>query len=173
MEQANSGVKSEITPKIVIIGGGFAGVRCALDCAKKHSDWSILLVSKEKEFTYYPAMYRFVHGAARAHVAIDFDTIFKSYKNVVVAQDTIVDIDPAQKIATGDSGMIYRAEDAMVVAMGSDTNYFHIEGVGEYSFNFKSLDAAATLRDRVAELFSRHVGCDTAEMLVEIGRAHV
>lgn len=167
MKHTQEHVQSLAKPDVVIIGGGFAGVRCALDLAKKNKDKAIMVVSDADEFTYYPAMYRFVHGAARAHVAIPFVDIFGPYTNITFVQDTITQVEPDARRAVGESGRAYEAEH-MVFAVGSDTNYFHIEGVGEYSFNFKSIDAAATLRDRVAELFSRHVGCDTAEMLVAL-----
>lgn len=167
MKHETNTVQSPTDADVLIIGGGFAGVRCALDVAKKSPEMAIMVVSQEKDFTYYPSMYRFVHGSPRAHVAIPLKTIFERYPNIVCVEDTVESIDTARLCVGCASGASY-CGDRLVLAVGSETNYFHIEGVGDYSFNFKSLEAAATLRDRVAELFSRHVGCDTAEMLVAL-----
>lgn len=157
------------TPQsVVIIGGGFAGVRCALDLAKKSSgEISITLVSQGPALIYYPAMYRYVTGAPEQQVAIPLHQIFKKYPHVTITQDTITAIDADAKEATGASGLLYTA-DAMVIAVGSENNYFQIEGVDEISYNFKSFEAARILRDRIHALFMQHAQSETEELLLAL-----
>lgn len=159
---------NEEVQKVLIIGGGFAGVRCALDLAKQsRGALDIVLVSKGPDLVYYPAMYRYVTGAAEQQVAIPLAQIFRKYPCVRIVEDTIASIDAEQKMATGVSGDVYEG-DYMVIAVGSENNYFHIEGVDEISYNFKSFEAAQILRDRIHSLFMQHAQSETEELLLAL-----
>ena len=79
--------------KILIVGGGFAGVRCALDLAKKNLiDVDIALVSATPHFEYHAALYRVVTGRSPLEVCIQLSDIFKN-KPVNLITDKIVKLD--------------------------------------------------------------------------------
>lgn len=150
---------------ILIIGAGFAGVRCALDILKqKRPTTKVTIVSKYDYFEYYPAMYRVVTGSSPLEACLRLEDIFKG-KDINVIEDTIVQIDPHTKTAVGKDGAQYKG-DSMVIAIGSEMNYFHIEGVEELSFNFKSIHQALRLRRRIMELFEQHKSLTLEESLV-------
>lgn len=153
---------------ILIIGGGFAGVSCALNLVKKYSStYHITLVSRESALVYYPAMYRYVTGSPKEQVAIPLSQIFKKYPQVTIIQDDIVHIDAYEKKAMGSSNEMHSG-DYLVIAVGSENNYFHIEGVDEISYNFKSFEAACILRDRIHSLFLQHAQSEIEEILVAL-----
>lgn len=153
--------------KVIIVGGGFAGVRTALDLAKKKNNAiEIILISNQDYFEYYPAMYRVVTGSSHSRVKIPLAEIFRQ-KPVTILVDTIASLDPKNKSVTGLSGNVYEA-DFLVMALGSQMTYFNIEGVEEVSFNFRSIDRALQLRERIHEQFEKHSHGDKEETLVSL-----
>jgi len=139
--------------RIVIVGGGFGGIRCALDVAKKKlPNTKILLISNSSHFEYHAALYRVVTGRSPSEVCIPLRDIF-SGSAVEVVEDYIDEINLGEKKLTGRSGSRY-AYDFLVLAVGSETAYFAIPGLKELSFGFKSIREALTLKKHLHELFT-------------------
>src|SRR3989344_8759292 len=117
--------------KIIIIGGGFGGVRTALDLeAQKLSNTRIILISDKPHFEYYPTLYRVVTGSNPLEVCIPYREIFQN-KELEIIEDTIEDVDLQTKTLTGKTGSYYRF-DYLVLALGSETAYFDISGLAEF-----------------------------------------
>src|SRR3989344_6462763 len=92
---------------ILIIGGGFGGVACALALAShNHISAKITLVSDKPHLEYTPALYRVVTGGSPLEVCIPLSEIFFGY-NVTFITDTIKDVDFSEKKALGISGSYY------------------------------------------------------------------
>lgn len=138
--------------KIVIVGGGFGGVRAALDLAgKKIPGAHITLISDKPHFEYTPALYRVVTGRSPLEVCIPLHEIFAG-RDVEVVQDQITAIDVSAKTLAGQSGARY-GYDYLVLALGSETSYFNIPGIKENSFGFKSIAEALRLKRHLHEVF--------------------
>jgi NADH dehydrogenase len=130
---------------VVIVGGGFAGVRTALELAKQgQSNISITLISDRPHFEYYPTLYRVVSGYSPAQSVIPYSTIFRK-KPVDIIEDRIVKVDVAEKCVYGGLGIAY-PYDSLVLALGSETGYFNIPGLPELSYGFKSIGEAERLK---------------------------
>lgn len=137
---------------ITIVGGGFAGVRCALDLEKLLGDKvKIQLISNKDHFEYHAVLYRLISGYPTEDVCIPLEDIFEG-KKVEVITDKIVGIDNHQKKLWGESNTIYEY-DELVLALGSETSYYDIPGLKEQSFSFKSTKQALELRDHIHEVF--------------------
>lgn len=150
--------------KIVIVGGGFGGIRCALDLAKKApKDTKIVLLSDKHHFEYSPSLYRVVSGNSPLEVCIPLDEIFKN-TNVEVVRDKIIAADLVKKTLKGESGSNYTF-DTLILALGSETAYFNVEGLKELAFSFKSINEALKLKRHLHELFESHL-MDTKEEAV-------
>jgi NADH dehydrogenase len=142
-----------MTKKIVIVGGGFGGIRCALDLAKKSpKDAKIILISDKSHFEYYPTLYKVIIGKSPIEVCIPLDEIFKG-KNIEIIKDRISSVDTAGRMLTGESGSKY-GFDYVVLALGSETAYFNVPGLPELSFSFKSINEALKLKRHLHELFN-------------------
>lgn len=140
--------------KIVILGGGFGGVKAALELADDER-FDITLLSDRSDFRYYPALYRTATGGSRAQSRIPLTNIF-SDKSVGVVQDEVVKLDRDKKTVIGKNGKVYKY-DTLVVALGVVTNYFGIKGLKEYSYGIKSLEEAAELKAHIHEqLLKQH-----------------
>lgn len=122
--------------KIVIVGGGFGGVKAALELAKKPNN-KITLISKESSLQYYPALYRTATGYSYTESWIPLAVLFAKHRNVRVIRDDIVSFDPSAMSIKGVSGTSY-GYGKIIFSLGSITSFFGIEGIEAYSHGIKS-----------------------------------
>lgn len=134
---------------ILIIGGGFAGVKCAQELSKKNlpEGTTIRLVSDREHFEYHGALYRVAAGNTPLEVCFPLREIIDIEK-VDIVHDSIVSIDKENNQANGASGSIYRY-DTLVIALGSQTVYFGIPGLRENAHGMKSIERAINLKDHI------------------------
>ncbi len=140
--------------KIVVLGGGYAGVLTAKHLAKKYKDPSqvkITLIDKNP----YHTMLTELHEVAADRV--DEDSIKISLKrvfakrNVDVVLDKIANIDYDAKKLTGENGTY--AYDYLVMASGSKPTFFGVPGAEEHTFKLWSYDDAVKLKDHFLNTF--------------------
>lgn len=138
--------------KVLIVGGGFGGIAAALSLEKKKiKDLKITLVSNKPHFEYTAALYRVVTGRSPLEVCVPLSEVFKN-RNVEVLIDSIKEINIERNITEGVSGSRYQFN-FLVLALGSETAYFNIPGLEEFSFGFKSISEALRLKRHLHELF--------------------
>ena len=143
----------ENSKKIVIVGGGFGGIRAALDLAGKQlPNAKIILINDKPHFEYHPALYRVVTGQSPLEVCIPLREIFIG-KNVEILEDTIIKVNLKEKLLKGSSDSHY-SFDFLILALGSETAYFNIPGLKEFSFGFKSINEALRLKKHLHEFFN-------------------
>lgn len=132
---------------ITIVGGGFGGVKTALELAKQH-DATITLITNKADFQYYPALYGAATGRSHLESWVPLTTIFAGKKNVTIIHDTIEKIDSDKKALTGASGETYSYE-TCVLALGTVTTYFGIQGLETYTYGVKSADEIEELKQHI------------------------
>jgi NADH:ubiquinone reductase (H+-translocating) len=140
----------ESKTKVLILGGGFGGIKTALELCDD-SRFSVSLISDRSDFRYYPTLYRTAVGGSPFASSISLEEIFKG-KKVKPIQDNIKQIDRAAKTVTGKKAYDY---DILVLALGVVTNYFGIKGLKEYSYGIKSQEEAQELRDHVHKVLMK------------------
>lgn len=119
---------------VVIVGGGFGGIKAALELAKD-SKVNVTLVSDKDHFLFYPALYSTATGRSRKQSIIPLSQLFQNTR-VRVIKDTVISIDTARRlIVTNDHQLHY---DRAVFALGVVTSYFGISGLDTYSYSIKS-----------------------------------
>lgn len=131
--------------KVLILGGGFAGIKTALELAGLPG-FSITLISDRSDFRYYPTLYHDATGGNPVASTIPLDEIFKN-KAVKIVQDSVKSLDQTAKTVAGKSDTY--SYDYLVIALGVVTNYFGINGLEKYSFGIKSQSEAKRLRDHI------------------------
>lgn len=131
---------------ITIVGGGFGGVKAALELSKKKNN-QITLISNNKNFQYYPALFSTATGHSYRESWVPLETIFKKVKNVRIVIDTITRIDPDNHNVFSDS-RTYKY-DELIMALGSVTTYFGIEGLDVYAFGIKSEGEIRALQQHI------------------------
>lgn len=151
--------------KIVIVGAGFGGVRCALDLAKKRiPNANIILINDKPYFEYTPALYRVVTGRSPLGACVRLQDIFQGIE-VEVLEDTIERVDLSAKQLKGAAGSTYNF-DFLVLVLGSETNYFNTPGLKDLSFSSKSINEALRLKRHLHEMFDQCIGQGSSEQKV-------
>ena len=140
--------------RILILGGGFAGVEAAryLDrTAAKRSDVEVTLVSRENFSLFTPMLHEVV--ASDLEPADICNPLRKLLRRVTVLNGEIETIDLAARRVTISYGIRELKRelpfDYLVLALGSETNYFGIPGVAEQALGIKTLRDAVILRNGV------------------------
>jgi len=129
---------------IIIVGGGFGGVKTALELARD-SACDVTLISDKDYFVYYPALYATATGGSHLQSFVPLTEVFKTVPNVKIVNDEIVGIDTHRRHVIGGSKKFYEY-DQVVFALGVVTTYFGIKGLDEFSYNIKSHDEVARFK---------------------------
>lgn len=122
---------------IVIVGGGFGGVKAALDLSKNESV-TVTLVSDQKDFRYYPSLYHTATGGLRSQSSIPLKDIIAD-NPIEYIHGTAVTLDRHNKALELKNGNTVTF-DSLILALGVVTNYFGIKGLDKYSYGIKSIE---------------------------------
>lgn len=144
--------------KITVVGGGFGGVKAALELAKNKRA-RITLISDRPDFQYYPALYSTATGHSHLQSWVPLGEIFAGLHNVEIVIDKVTKLDREQRVLTGESGTVYEYK-KLILALGSVTTYFGIPGLDEYAFGIKSYDEIVRLKQHLLEQFMTPNGRD-------------
>jgi NADH dehydrogenase len=129
---------------IVIVGGGFAGVKTVLELAKHSDKFEITLVSERPDFWYFPTLYHTATGGTRAQSSISLKSLLGD-KKVTLVHSKLTGLDRVTKTISLENKKTI-AYDGLVLALGVVTNYFGIPGLAEYSYGIKSVAEAEELK---------------------------
>lgn len=132
---------------ILIVGGGFAGIRAALELSRDAKN-SITLISDKPDFQYYPTLYSSATGRSHLESWAPLGEVFGDSKNVKVYIDTIEQIDGEKKTVQGSSGTVYHYS-TLIMAIGVVTTYFNIPGLETYAYGIKSEEEIRRLKQRL------------------------
>jgi NADH:ubiquinone reductase (H+-translocating) len=143
----------EHTPKhVVIVGGGFAGIACARELAR-HTNVRITLLDKHNYHQFQPLLYHVATSQlAPGDVAYSLRKVFYNSTNVDVKLAEVASVDPTAKAAATTTGEVYRG-DYLVLAVGSQANFFKTPGADRHTLPMYSLDDAVRLRSRILQVF--------------------
>ena len=150
---------------VVIVGGGFAGLGCAQKLAE-HDHVHTTLIDRNNYHQFQPLLYQVATSQlAPSDIAHSLRAVFVDNDNVDVKLAEITEVDPTTKTVTASDGQQWSG-DMLVLAAGSQPNFFKTPGAREYSFPLYSLDDATNLRSRILALFE-HV--DRNPQLIQRG----
>ena len=130
--------------KVIIVGGGFGGVRLALKLSGDKR-FDVRLISEHTYFEYHAALYRSATGRSPLEVAIPLRDFFEDSPNVEVLSQKITHIEPGHKFVEDEEGSKY-PYDILVLAIGSVTAYYGVRGLKKYSYGVKSVHEALELK---------------------------
>lgn len=139
--------------RVVIVGGGFGGVKAALELVNKPG-FAVTLISNSTHFEYHGALYRSAVGHSPKEVIIPLKEIFEDATNVEIALDQILYAHPDKKILVGEDGDIYNY-DKVIFALGNTVNYYGIEGLKENTQTMHDIASTLKLRRQLIDIFSK------------------
>ena len=130
----------------VIVGGGFAGVKAALEISKRNIG-KVTLISDEDHFLHHATLYATATGRNMAESVVPLNEMFAGNKHIAVVQDRIKSLDIDRKTVVGDKKSY--EYDKLVLAIGSVTTFFNIRGVAKNAFGIKTLDEVKEFNDHI------------------------
>lgn len=156
---------------ILILGGGYGGLLSALT-ARQHlsaSEATITVVNRFPTHQIITELHRLAGGTIEEKaVSLPLNKLLGD-KNVDIVVDTVKQIRPDDKIVEFESGKVI-GYDALVVALGSETNYFGIPGLEENSMVLKSVADANRIRKHVeARLDAYKTSGNKADATIVVG----
>ncbi|MFI5203496.1 MAG: NAD(P)/FAD-dependent oxidoreductase [Flavobacteriales bacterium] len=139
-------------PRIVILGGGFAGLKLALSIKSKLAQ--VVLIDKNNYHTFQPLMYQVATaGLEPDSIAYPIRKVFRNKRNFYFRWATVTSIDVVNKQIDTSIGKI--GYDYLVIATGAVTNYFGNKSLEENSVPMKSLTEALDIRSMVLQNFEQ------------------
>jgi NADH dehydrogenase len=134
--------------KIVVVGGGFGGIKTALELSKDNR-FTVTLISDRTDFWYFPSLYHTATGITNQLSVIPLKRLFEG-KAVQVITARINKLDRETKTLSDDKGVTYEY-DALVLALGVVTNYFGIPGLEEFAYGIKTLEEVENFKTHLHE----------------------
>lgn len=140
--------------KVLIIGGGFAGLECARKLANNDS-FEVTLLDRTNHHLFQPLLYQVATASLAApDIARSIRQILYDAKNVTVLMDEVTAISPDTKTVTGKSGEIHTF-DYLVLAAGAKTGFFGNDQWEANSLGLKSLADAQDIRRKILSNLER------------------
>jgi len=139
--------RSNGRPRVLILGGGFAGMGAAQKL--KDADADVVLVDKHDYHTFQPLLYQFATGllenSAVGHALRD---LVHGQENTAIHQATVttVDLDAREVQFAEIAPLTY---DYLVLGLGAEVNFFGTEGAAEHAFPMYTLPDALRLKNHV------------------------
>ena len=146
--------------RILVLGGGFAGVECCLKLESyfgPNSGIEITLVSEDNFILFTPMLPQVASGTIETrHIVTPIRTLIKKIK---FYEGKIKYVDPHGKsvalYGTGENRGMLIHYDFLVVALGSKTNFFGMKNVEENSYQMNTINDAILLRNRIIDLMEQ------------------
>jgi NADH dehydrogenase len=139
-------------PRVVIIGCGFGG----LELSKKlfNAPVQVVLIDKNNYHTFQPLLYQVsTSGLEADSIVYPIRKLFKGHKNFHYRWGEVLKINPEQKFIETNIGICNY--DYLVIATGTTTNFFGIEGLEEKSMPMKNVVEALNLRSLILQNFEK------------------
>lgn len=139
--------------RVIIIGGGFAGLNCAKGLEK--SDCEVVLLDRSNHHLFQPLLYEVATASlSTGEIATPLREIFRGKKNITVMMGEISEINPQKQeiiLANGET-MRY---DALVVAVGARHSYFGQDAWEKFAPGIKTLSDALSIREQILLSFEK------------------
>lgn len=140
--------------KIVVVGGGMAGVACAAELG--HEGVDVVVIDRNDYLQFQPLLYQVASSQLPAEdVARPLGAVFDDLPTVAVVRSPVTAIDFTTRRVTTEDGAIDDA-DYLVLAAGAQANFFGIAGADEHSFPLYSVVDAERLRLHLHGLLQVH-----------------
>ncbi|TAL18966.1 NAD(P)/FAD-dependent oxidoreductase [Patescibacteria group bacterium] len=146
---------------IIIVGGGFAGLRLARILSRyrrRIPDNPALLLDRHTHHVYTPLLYEVASGCTTPSelapalirgATFRFTEVIKTCCEVNFLHEEVVALDAAAKTVTTKSGVVL-AYEKLALAVGAETDFFNIPGLREKALTLKTRRDALVLRERIA-----------------------
>ena len=135
----------QITKKVVVVGGGFAGINL-IKRLENDEHYQITLVDTHNYHFFPPLLYQVATAFIEpSNISYPFRRMFQQKKNLRFHLGCFARVNPETNSIETDTGTLHY--DYLVIALGTETNYFGMENVREKSLPMKTISDALNLRN--------------------------
>jgi NADH dehydrogenase len=147
--------------KVIIVGGGFGGLKLARKLNNKPG-FEVILLDRFNHHQFQPLFYQVATaGLDASNISFPLRKVFQHSKNVRIRLGTLLEVMPGKNTIKTDIGeMNY---DVLVLAMGADTNFFNNKNLEGHAVPMKSSYEALQLRYNLIKVFESAVVASTPE----------
>lgn len=137
--------------RVVIVGGGFAGLWAARALSRSESV-DVLVLDRNNYHTFLPLLYQVAAAELEPEqISYPLRGVFRSLDNVDFRLCCVTGADFSAHVVHTDSGDV--PYDYLLLAMGSNTEFFGVPGAEQHAFRLKSLEQAIALRNHILTRF--------------------
>ncbi len=138
--------------RIVIVGGGFAGLTLARKLAK--SNYQVVLIDKNNYHQFQPLFYQVaMAGLEPSSIVFPYRKLFQKRKNVFIRMTEVTGVDLDKQQLTTPYGVVNY--DQLILAMGVTTNFFGNEKIAQLAIPLKTVSEALLLRNKILEDYEK------------------
>lgn len=138
--------------RIVIVGGGFAGLNLAKRLVK--TNYQVVLIDKNNYHQFQPLFYQVaMSGLEPSSIVFPLRKMFQKHKNIFIRVAKVNEIDTDSRYIHTELGTL--DYDYLVLAIGADTNFFGNQHIAEKAIPMKSVSEALYLRNAVLDDFEK------------------
>ncbi len=149
-------------PRVVIIGGGFAGIAAAK--ALRRAPVDVTVLDRTNHFIFQPLLYQVATGAlAPSDITAPIRWILRRQKNTRVLMGDVRKIDPAARVVFIDDEMREIPYDYLIVAPGARHAYFGHDEWEPYAPGLKAIEDASEILRRFLLAFENAEKCEVPE----------
>jgi NADH:ubiquinone reductase (H+-translocating) len=142
-------------PRIIIVGGGFAGLAAAK--ALRKTPAKVILIDRTNHHLFQPLLYQVATSVLTpSQIATPIRSIFRKQKNTTVILGEVSGVDKGQKcvmVSDADRQNVPIAYDYLILATGASHSYFGHNEFAEYAPGLKSLADAEAARNKILQAF--------------------
>lgn len=141
--------------KIVIIGGGFAGLQLARHL-NNQGKYKVMVIDKMNHHMFQPLFYQVATGRIEpSNISFPFRKIFQKSKNIQFRMTEVKKIIPSENKVIGEIGVF--TYDKLVIATGCKTNFFGNQKMQELALGMKNTQEAITIRNHILMTFEKMI----------------
>ena len=146
--------------KVIIIGGGFAGLQLARQL--NNTLFDIILIDKQNHHQFQPLFYQVATARLEpSNISFPFRKVFQKSKNIQIRMSEVTKILPSSnQVQTADELYDY---DYLVIATGCKTNFFGNEQIMKYAYSMKSIQEAISIRNNILLSFEKYISSSQEE----------
>ncbi len=153
-------MENKTKKRIVVIGGGFAGLQFIKNLKKNEFD--ILLIDKMNHHMFQPLFYQVAAAQIEpSSISFPFRNLLKRRKDVRIRLGVVKKIDYENSLIVTTIGEI--PYDILVIATGCKTNFFGNENIKKYSYSLKSTVQSIKIKNLILENFEKILYTDEKE----------
>jgi len=141
--------------KIVIVGGGFAGLQLARNL-NNQGKYKVMVIDKMNHHMFQPLFYQVATGRIEpSNISFPFRKIFQRSKNIQFRMTEVKKIIPSENKVIGEDGVF--TYDKLVIATGCKTNFFGNLKMQNLALGMKNTQEAITIRNHILMTFEKMI----------------